>query len=65
MLPAYLLELWVRILVLRAGGSVVISLEDSEVDTIDEVILFAEAINDGTALRLTTARVRESEAGHA
>ncbi len=65
MLSVHLLELWLRIAILRAGGTLDISMSDPEVDTIDEVILFAEAINDGTALRLTTARVRESEAGHA
>lgn len=65
MFPNYLFELWIRILVLRAGGSVVISLNDPEIDTIDDVAMFAEPINDGTAIKLTTVRTGDERAGHA
>lgn len=62
---AYVLEMWLRIAVLRGGGELIIRLDDADLVAIDEIQMFAEAIDDGDALKLTTARVNDERAGHA
>ena len=60
-LPA--LELWLRIAVLRGGGTLIIEADTDEMESIDDVILFAEGTETGRGVKLTA--VRTGAAGHA
>lgn len=60
------LELFLRVLILRLGGEVVLSTDDRDLMAIDHYLLFAEAVpGDGRAIKFVTVRVDEEHAGHA
>jgi predicted metalloprotease len=59
------LELFLKVLILRQGGSVTINADSKEMAAIDDVVLFANSEDEGRGLTLSTARVGEDVAGHA
>ena len=62
---ALTLELFLRLLIARAGGEVIFEADSAEVQMSDTLVLFAEGTDSGRGIKLTVARVDESNAGHA
>ena len=60
-----MLELLLRLLVARAGGSATFEADSDEIQMSDTLVLFAEMTESGRGVKLTVARVDESAAGHA
>lgn len=58
------LELFLRVMVLRAGGEAILDAASDEMQTIDNVTLFIERVSE-SGIKLTTVRIDESRAGHA
>jgi hypothetical protein len=63
MFTAATIELWLRVAILRAGGTMIVEADTDEMDGMDDVILFAEATESGRGVKLTAVRI--GEAGHA
>lgn len=65
MFTPLMLELLLRILVARAGGSATFEADSDEIQMSDTLVLFAEMTESGRGVKLTVARVDEQNAGHA
>ncbi len=59
------LEFFLRLMILRLGGSVTIDADSDEVHSSDDVSLFMERTEDGRGIIFTTARTGDERAGHA
>jgi len=62
---ALTMELFLRLLVARAGGSATFEADSDEIQMSDTLMLFAEMTESGRGVKLTVARVDEENAGHA
>lgn len=63
--PAETLELFLKVLILRNGGEVVFTVDDSELDLAGEAVLFCGSSENGKAMTLSAVRILDSAAGHA
>lgn len=59
------LELFLRVLLARNGGEAVFEADTTEIQMSDQLLLFAEVTESGRGVKLSVARVDESNAGHA
>ena len=62
---ALTMELFLRLLIARAGGEAIFEADSAEIEMSDGLMLFAEMTESGRGVKLTVARVDESQAGHA
>ena len=62
---ALTMELFLRLLVARAGGEATFEADSAEIQMSDTLVLFAEMTESGRGVKLSVARVDEQNAGHA
>jgi len=62
---ALTMELFLCLLIARAGGEVSFEADSDEIQMSDTLMLFAEMTESGRGVKLTVARVDEENAGHA
>jgi hypothetical protein len=59
------LEFFLRLMILRLGGSVTVEADSDEVLSCDDVALFMEQSETGRGIVFTTVRTGDEWAGHA
>jgi hypothetical protein len=62
---ALTMELFLRLLLARAGGEATFEADSDEIQMSDTLVLFAEMTESGRGVKLSVARVDEQNAGHA
>ena len=62
---ALTMELFLRLLLARAGGEATFEADSAEIQMSDQLMLFAEVTESGRGVKLSVARVDEQNAGHA